>query len=130
MTFPLAIYDKSIRKIFTNPKKLYAIDPGLVRALTLDYENDLGRLFENVVCLDLKRLGCKVNYYLTSERYEIDFLAQTPRGHKKFFQIAWDMHDAKTIEREKRALQAGINGLKIDGEIITPDSYLREGIKL
>ncbi len=130
LAFSVAIYDKSIRKTHTNPKKLYAIDPGMIRALTLDYESDLGRLFENVVYLDLKRLGCTINYYFTSERYEIDFLAQTPRGHKKFFQVAWDMQDANTIAREERALRAGMKELKIDGEIITLDSYLREGIKL
>lgn len=130
LAFPVAIYDKSIRKTHTNPKKLYAIDPGMIRALTLDYESDLGRLFENIVYLDLKRLGGKINYYLTSEGYEIDFLAQTPRGHKKFFQVAWDMQDANTIEREERALQAGMKELKIDGEIITLDSYLREGVRL
>jgi uncharacterized protein len=119
LAFPVAIYDKSIRKTHTNPKKLYAIDPGMIRALTLDYENDLGRLFEDIVYLDLKRLGCKINYYLTSEGYKIDFLAQTPRGHKKFFQVVWDMQDVNTIEREERALQAGMKELKIDGEIVT-----------
>ena len=130
LAFPVATYDKSIRKTHTNPKKIYAIDPGMIRALTLDYESDLGRLFENIVYLDLKRLGCKINYYLTEERYEVDFLAQTPRGHKKFFQVAWDTQEAKTIEREERALQAGIKELKIEGEFITLDSYLRDGIKL
>lgn len=130
LTFTVPIYDKSIRKITSHPKKLYAIDSGMVRALTLDYEGDLGRLFENIVYLELRRLGCKINYYLTSERYEIDFLAQTPRGHKKFFQVAWDIQDEKTLEREQRALQAGMKELKIEGEIITLDSYLREGIKL
>jgi predicted AAA+ superfamily ATPase len=130
LAFSVAIYDKSFRKTRTNPKKLYAIDPGMIRALTLDYENDLGRLFENIIYLDLKRLGCKINYYLTTERYEIDFLTQTPRGHKKFFQVAWNMQDINTIERENRALQSGIKELKIEGEIITLDSYLRFGINL
>jgi hypothetical protein len=128
LAFSVAIYDKSIRKIQTNPKKLYAIDPGMLRALTLDYENDFGRLFENIIYLDLKRFGYTINTYLTSERYEIDFLAQTPRGHKRFFQVAWDMQDEKTMQREERALRAGMKELKIDGEIITLDSYLREGI--
>jgi predicted AAA+ superfamily ATPase len=130
LAFGVAIYDKSLRKAHTNPKKLYAIDPGMIRALTLDYEGDLGRLFENIVYLHLRRLGCKINYYLTSEGYEIDFLAQTPRGHKKFFQVVWDMHDAKTMQREKRALESGMKELKIEGEIVTLDSYLREGIKI
>lgn len=130
LAFSARVYDKSIRKTQTNPKKLYAIDPGMVRALTLDYESDLGRLFETIVYLDLRRLGCTLDYYLTSERYEIDFLAQTPRGHKKFFQVVWDMQDVQTMEREERALQAGMKELKIEGEIITLDSYLRNGIKL
>lgn len=130
LAFAESIYDKSIRKTHTNPKKLYAIDPGMVRSLTLDFESDLGRLFENVVYLDLKRLGCKINYYYTHERYEIDFIAQTPRGHKKFFQVTWDMQDSETMLREERALQRGMKELDIEGEIITLDSYLRNGIML
>lgn len=131
LAFSVALSDKSIRKVQTNPKKLYAIDPGLVRALTLDYDDDLGRLFENIVFLDLKRSGCNVSYYMTSaERYEIDFFVQTPRGHKKFFQVVWNIDDKKTFEREERALKAGMNELKIEGEIITLDSYLRRGIQI
>jgi len=130
LAFSVYLYDKSIRKVQTNPKKLYAIDTGLVRALTMDYDNDLGKLFENIIYLDLRRQGCEIHYYLTSERYEIDFLIQTPRGQKKFFQVVWNMNEKKTYEREHRALQAGMNELKIDGEIISLDSYLREGINL
>jgi len=102
----------------------------MVRALTLDYDRDLGRLFENVIFLELKRLGCTVSYYLTAEDYEVDFVAQTPRGHKKCFQVAWDVHDAQTMEREQRALEAGGRELKADVELITLDSYLREGLKI
>lgn len=130
LAFFVPLYDQSIRKAQTNPKKLYAIDPGMVRALSLDYESDWGRLFENIVYLDLKRLGCTVHYYLTAERYEVDLLAQTPRGHKKLFQVTWDMQDPKTLEREERALQAGMKELKVEGEIVTLDSYLRHGIRL
>ncbi len=130
LSFPTAVFDPSCRKAQVHPKKIYAIDTGMARALTLEYEKDLGRLFENVIYLDLRRLGYKVNYYLTQERYEIDFLAQTSRGKKKFFQVAWDMQDAKTEEREERALQAGMKQLNIEGEIITLDSYLRQGISI
>ncbi|MDP1836530.1 MAG: ATP-binding protein [Chlamydiales bacterium] len=130
LAFSVSMYDKSIRKTQTNPKKLYAIDSGMARALTFDYESDLGRLFENIVYLDLRRRGYKINYYLSSQRHEIDFLAQTARGQKKFFQVTWDMQDLNTVEREQRALQEGMRELKIDGEIITLDSYLRNGISM
>lgn len=130
LAFPVSLHDPSIRKVQTNPKKLYAIDPGMVRAVTMDYEKDLGRLFENIIFLELKRLGYSIEYYLTSERYEIDFIVQSPVSKKKLFQVVWQMEDKSTIEREERALQAGMKELKIDGEIITLDSYLRDGISL
>ena len=130
LAFSVAMYDESIRKVHTNPKKIYAIDPGLVRAVTLYFNENLGRLFENVIFLDLKRLGCKINYYLTQERYEIDFLIQTPAGKRKLFQVVWEHEDEKTMEREKRALEAGIKELKIEGELITLNSYLQTGIPL
>jgi len=130
LAFSVTIYDKSIRKMQTNPKKIYAIDPGIVRALTLNYDGDLGKLFENVVYLDLRRLGCKINYYLTSERYEIDFIVKTPKGDTKIIQVVWNTDDKKTLDREKRALRAAEKELKIKGEIITLESYLRDGINL
>lgn len=130
LAFSIPIFDKSIRKVQTNPKKLYAIDPGLARAMTLDYENDLGRLFENVIYLDLRRLGCTINYFLTSGRYEVDFVAQTPSGTKKLFQVVWKLEDSKTVEREERGFKEGLAALKIDGEIITLDSYLRNGLSV
>lgn len=130
LCFFVSLYDKSLRKTESNPKKIYAIDTGMIRALTLDYENDLGRLFENIIYLELRRLGCHVNYYLTSERYEIDFIVKTPQGHKKFFQVVWDMKNPKTCHREQRALEAGIKEQGIIGEIITLESFLKNGINL
>ncbi len=129
LAFSIPIYDRSIRKVYTNPKKSYAIDPGQVRAVTLDYEKDLGRLFENIVFLDLRRLGCTVNYYLTEERHEVDFLAQKGRGQKKLFQVAWNIDDPNTLRRETRALEAAKKELGVEGEIITLDSYLQGGIR-
>ncbi|MFI5343401.1 MAG: ATP-binding protein [Chlamydiales bacterium] len=128
--FVVPIYEKSLRKEQTNPKKIYAVDPGLVRAVTLDFQGDLGRLFENVVYLDLRRTGCKVSYYLTAERYEVDFLIQTVQGEKKLLQVVWQMDDMATFEREQRALESAMKEMKIEGKIITLDSYLREGIGL
>ncbi len=128
LAFAVPIFDSSLRKVQTNPKKVYAVDPGLVRALTLDYDRDLGRLFENVIYLDLKRLGCHISYYLTQDRNEIDFIIQTPRGYKKFFQVVWNMEDDATYKRESKALEAGMKEMKIPGEILTLDTYLQHGI--
>ena len=128
LAFSIPIFDASIRKVHANPKKLYAVDSGLVRALTLNYDGDLGRLFENIVYLDLRRLGCTISYYFTKDGQEIDFVAQAPRGQKKFFQVVWNMEDPDTYQRESSAYNAGIKELKIPGEILTLDSYLQHGV--
>lgn len=129
MAFSAPLYTTSIRKVQTTSKKIYAIDPGLVRGLTLNYESDFGRLFENIVYLDLRRLGYQVHYYVTAAGNEVDFLVQMPRGIKKLFQVAWHMENATTLKREERALREGMDELGVDGEIITLASYLEKGIE-
>lgn len=130
LLFSVPLYSESIRKVQSNPKKIYAIDTGLVRAMTFDPGKDLGRLFENLIYLDLRRRGFEVYYYLTSERYEVDFLLQTRKGEKELIQVTWDMADKETKNREERALNVAMNELNIPGQIITVDSYLRDGIRL
>ena len=125
LAFFVPLYSFSMRKTLVNPKKLYAIDPGLVRATTLDYERDLGRLFENIIYLDLRRLGYTVSYFLTEKRLEVDFIVQSPRGERKLLQVAWKIETDEVKERELRALDAAKEELGIDGELVTFDSYLK-----
>lgn len=126
LAFTVPLFATSYRKVQTNPKKIYAVDPGMIVATT--FQNDLSKLFENCVYLDLRRLGCTMHYYRTEEQDEVDFLIQTPHGEKKLIQVTWEMTDKKTVERENRALDAAKKELKIDGTILTLDSYLRNGV--
>ncbi len=130
LAFSVGLYDRSLRKTQTNPKKVYAIDIGLVNALTLNTQFDFRRLFENVVYVDLKRQGCIINYYLTAERFEIDFVAQSLQGRQKLIQVCWDTADEKMLAREQRALDAAKKELKMDGEIVTLQTYLKNGVHI
>ena len=60
----------------TTPKKIYAIDNGLILANTFNLSDNLGKLLENQVYLDLRREGKKIFYYQTSDGYEVDFITQ------------------------------------------------------
>ena len=128
LAFTVSLYDKSVRRVQTNPKKIFAIDPGLAQAFTIYREGDTGKLFENVVYLDLRRQNCKVHYYLTQERYEIDFLVESPHGNKKLIQVCWDISNPQTKEREYRALEAAQKELNIDAEVLTLAKYLKHGV--
>ena len=126
LAFPTPLFSESIRKIHSNPRKCYSIDGGLVRAFSLSTTNNYGHLFENMIFLYLKRLKHKVFYYLTKERYEVDFLTEDPFGKLKLYQVVWDDSDPKTLAREQRALNKAQEELQIEGIIITPKSFLEK----
>lgn len=66
--------------------------------------------------------------FFSPNRQEVNLVAQGARGKKKLFQVTWDLGDKKTYERELHALEAGMQELNIPGEIVTLESYLKQGI--
>lgn len=125
LVFTVPLYSESIRKVETNPKKIYAVDSGLANVYSFTPNKNIGHLFENNIYLDLRRAGCDVYYYLTRDRCEIDFLVKTPKGKLKLFQVAWNIDDPKTLARETRALKQAEAELGIKGLLITPDNYIK-----
>lgn len=125
LAFSVPLYSESIRKVESNPKKIYGIDTGLIHAFSFSFSKNYGHLFENIFFLDLKRSHHKIYYYLTQERYEVDFLVEDSVGNKKLYQVVWDISNQQTLEREIRALEKAQNELGIPGELITPEKYLK-----
>ncbi len=101
LIFPVPIFTESLRLTQTTPKKIYAIDNGLILANTFNRSGNQGKLLENLVYLDLRRQGKKIFYYLTTDRYEVDFITQDLQGNYELLQVVWEMTDAKTLEREE-----------------------------
>ncbi len=65
-------YEYSIAKQIGSIKKIYCIDNGLLNAVSFKFSEDLGKLLENLVFIELKRRGEKVYYH--RKNYECDFL--------------------------------------------------------
>jgi uncharacterized protein len=126
IAFLVPLFSNSIRKTNSNPKKIYTIDSGLVNACSFKTSKDWGHLFENLIYLDLRRQEKKIYYYLTQDRFEVDFLTENLKGERELIQVVWDTSDDKTMARETRALEQAKKELKLPGKIITPDSYLEK----
>jgi predicted AAA+ superfamily ATPase len=124
LAFSVPIYSESLRKTHSNPRKIYAVDTGLVNACTFGFSENIGRQFENLIYLDLRRARHEIYYYLTATRKEVDFLTQDPEGKRHLFQVCWDMGNTETQERELAALHEAEKELGIKGECITPETYL------
>lgn len=125
LIFTVPIFTQSLRRMQTTPKKTYAIDNGLYRANTFNLSENLGKLLENQVYLDLRRQGKKIFYYQTSDGYEIDFITQDSLGKHEIIQVTWDAHDPLTLEREKRALTQAEKELGFPGKLVDTASYLK-----
>lgn len=126
LAFSVPLYSESFRKTQSNPKKWYVVDSGLALASSMAVQRNFGRLFENLVYLDLRRRGHEIYYYLTAERYEVDFFSKDREGQFHLYQVSWDVHDAATLEREMRALKSAEQELGLQGQLITPELYLSD----
>lgn len=126
LAFPVLLFDESLRRVQSNPRKIYAVDSGLVKAFTFSLNNNHGHMFENLIYLDLRRQGHEIYYYLTSDRFEVDFLTRDRLGKAHAYQVVWDDKDIEVMNREQRALNALEKEMNIKGQIITPKIYLEK----
>lgn len=130
LVFAVPIFTESLRRTQTTPKKMYAIDNGLIAANTFNLSENLGKLFENQMYLDLRRQGKKIFYYHTADGYEVDFVTQDREGRHELIQVVWDANDPLTMEREERALRQAESELGFPGIMIDAPSYLRAQFRL
>ncbi len=125
LAFSVPKYSESTREKQNVPKKIYVVDNGLIHANSLKIKDVYGKLLENQLYLDLRRQGKDIYFYTTSDGYEIDFLTIDKTGAKEIIQVAWDISDPKTLEREQRALDQAEKELGCIGKIISSRDYLR-----
>jgi predicted AAA+ superfamily ATPase len=98
-------FDLKGKKLLATLEKYYLVDLGLLNVLIgKDRLTDRGRLLENVVFLELIRRGNKV-WTGTSRNSEIDFVCKTPTGSIEYYQVAWQIREESTMEREFSALE-------------------------
>jgi predicted AAA+ superfamily ATPase len=97
-------YDLKGKRYLEIYEKYYLNDIGLRHALLGYREADISGVLENIVFLELKRLGYRVNIGKFGE-LEIDFVASR-ESEKIYIQVAYLLASPETIEREFRALKA------------------------
>ncbi len=126
--FKTPLFSYSYKKQIYNPDKIYAIDAAFIHNIAFKTSENLGSIYENIVFLELARnSGNEIFYYKTKENFEIDFAVKTKNKVSSLIQVCYRASDAKTIEREERALAAGLKYLDLrEGIIINEDVEKKE----
>lgn len=127
--FELNKYDPSLKNQERAAKKIYCIDTGLINQMAFKFSENLGKLYENIVFLELLRKGKKIYFYKADNGLEVDFLVQDKDKIISAIQVCYDLTDIKTKERELKSLLYACDkfGLK-EGTIITNDLENQEKI--
>jgi len=128
LVFELPQFSYSLKKQSRAPKKIYAGDLGLLNAVSFKFSEDKGRLLENLVFLELTRKKSELYYYKTGNGLEVDFLIKEKTKAKSLIQVAWDLADKKTRDREIKALIEAMNELNLNQGMILTDNE-RESLK-
>jgi len=119
--FQVLYYSKNVKDQMQYPRKIYFIDNGLIKYLSLN--PDETRFLENVVALELKRRGYEFYYWRNPKGEEVDFVILENEMPTQLIQVSYDISLTDTKERETRALIKGFKHFRQKkGMILTFDS--------
>jgi len=97
-------YDVKGKQHLKSLEKYYAADVGLRRLVLGERIRDIGRIFENIVYLELIRRGYTVRIGKMGEK-EVDFVADAG-DQRIYFQVAASVLDPVTFDREFEPLRS------------------------
>lgn len=120
--FYLPRFNNKLKLMNKAPKKVYVVDNGFVQSTAFNLSENLGRLLENQVFVELLRRGYipgqTLFYYRTRNDKEIDFVTRKGTKVEQLIQVCYDMTSEKTRKRELDALVEAAEELHCDNLLV------------
>lgn len=124
--FYLPRFNNKLKLMNKAPKKVYVVDNGFVQSTAFNLSENLGRLLENQVFVELLRRGYMPGqtlfYYRTRNDKEIDFVTRKGTKVEQLIQVCYDMTSEKTRKRELDALVEAAEELHCDNFLVITNS--------
>lgn len=120
--FSLPRFSFKVREQIAANKKIYCTDTGFVAAKAFRVSENRGKLYENLVAIELWRLQqqneASVWYWKNAQQEEVDFVVQHQNRITAIIQVCADLQDERTLSREIRALLKASRELRCDNLLI------------
>lgn len=130
--FFLPRFNNKLKLMNKASKKVYVVDNGFVQGTAFNLSENLGRLLENQVFVELLRRGYipgqTLFYYRTRNDKEIDFVTRNSTKVEQLIQVCYDMTSDKTRKRELDALSEAAEELHCDNLLVITNAQ-QEKIK-
>ena len=124
--FYLPRFNNKLKLMNKAPKKAYVVDNGFVQSTAFNLSENLGRLLENQVFVELLRRGYipgqTLFYYRTRNDKETDFVTRKGAKVEQLIQVCYDMTSEKTRKRELDALVEAAEELHCDNLLVITNS--------
>ena len=118
----LSRYNNKLKLMKKAPRKVYVVDNGFVASKAFLLSDNLGRLFENQVFIELVRRGYNVGktmfYYRSRNDKEVDFVLREGVRVARLVRVCYDMSSPKTEKREVDSVVECAGELKCDNLVI------------
>lgn len=119
-------YNNKLKLMKKAPRKVYVVDNGFVAAKAFALSENLGRLLENQVFIELVRRGYDTDktifYYRSRNDKEVDFVLRKGPQIERLVQVCYDMSSPKTEKREVDSLVECAGELKCDNLVIVTNN--------
>jgi len=123
--YSVPLFTNNIREKNRNPQKIYCIDNGLKELVSIT--KDMGRLYENLVFLQLRRKYKELFYF--KQKQEVDFCFNNDRKEIELINVSFSLGDYKTKQREIEGLSEAMTALNITSGTLIND-HLEESLSL
>jgi|SRR3989344_1296729 len=128
--YSLPIFSYKIKDQLQYDRKIYFIDTSFINLLSAKFSKNKGRLYENAVFIQLKRMANnqEIYYWRTKQKEEVDFVIKEGFKAKQLIQVCYDINDYETKKREIRALIKASKELKCKNLLVITEEKEGEEI--